>query len=187
MYPHVYPRVNDIRETDVSFRIRTCDDRPMGRPATGQGPGRNVRVHRDLWDAHLALAALRGGNVSERINELLEEDAETAPAGKLVTYGNWPKAREWRDGNPPAWLAPLTDELERAPVGSPGEYVTIAAWRAVTLYPEDRRAQARLITGFITLAARQDPDGEWASRHPGIRQFDEVVRGIVNRALNVGG
>ena len=63
----------------MSFRKDVCDDQAVPRPATGETPGRNIRVHDRLWHAAQVKAKAEGRSLTEVIVAYLRRYISTPP------------------------------------------------------------------------------------------------------------
>lgn len=55
----------------MSIRKDTCDDRLVGRPATGKTPVRNLRAPDDVWQPALDAAREQGSTLTDVIMQFL--------------------------------------------------------------------------------------------------------------------
>ena len=66
-------------QVGMSFRKDVCDDLAVPRPATGETPGRNIRIHDRLWRAAQEKAGAEGRSLTEVIVAYLCRYVSTPP------------------------------------------------------------------------------------------------------------
>ena len=66
-------------QVTMSFRKDVCEDHPVPRPATGETPGRNIRVGNRLWHAAQEKAKAEGRSLTEVIVAYLRRYVSTPP------------------------------------------------------------------------------------------------------------
>jgi hypothetical protein len=66
-------------QVGMSFRKDVCDDHVVPRPATGETPGRNIRVGNRLWHAAQEKAKAEGRTLTDVIVAYLRRYVSTPP------------------------------------------------------------------------------------------------------------
>jgi hypothetical protein len=169
----------------------TCDDLPVGRPATGRTPLRNLRSDDVVWLPALARTVADDTTVTDLVNDTLVH-AGSAPLARPLTFRHWPDAGPWLAAHYPAWPELAAALQAAAPGLADSNYIGVALWLALTRR-RFRKEQQNVIAGFllhraITITAapgREVAAGDWQERYDDMEALLKAVNQVLDEQLSL--
>jgi hypothetical protein len=160
----------------------TCDDLPVGRPATGRTPLRNHRSHNVVWLPALARTVAEDTTVTDFINEALSEYGST-PLTRSLTFRHWPEAAPWLDAHYPAWPELAAALQAAAPGLADADYIGVAVWLAITRRRADRKLQQHIIAGFLLQRAITGTADGWREKYDDTEALLTAINQVLDEQL----
>jgi hypothetical protein len=159
----------------------TCDDLPVGRPATGKTPLRNLRLGDLVWLPALARTVAGDTTVTGEVEGYLR-DYGSAPPDPPLTFGHWPDAAPWLDAHYPAWPKLAAAIESSAPGLADSDYIGVALWLAMTRR-RDRKQQRHAIAGFLLSRAMTTEAAGWREKYDDLEALLEAIYQVLDEQL----
>jgi hypothetical protein len=160
----------------------TCDDVPVGRPATGRTPLRNLRSDDVAWLPALARTVADDTTVSARVDAFLRENGGPPP-DRPLSFECWPDAGPWLAAHYPPWPELAAALQAAAPGLADTEYIGVALWLALTRR-RFRKEQQNVIAGFLLHRAIAITAGGWREKYDDTQALLEAVNQVLDEQLS---